>query len=88
MAKLRTSGYAARRFSFVTAFIGYCNYEAISANGNLQTAFFPLFAVHPQGVLPKRTDPKTERGLSQAATGRDTKEQESSMPPPPAPAAG
>src|SRR5208282_58424 len=36
MAKIRTSGYATRRSSFVTAFIGDCDYEAMPAIGNPQ----------------------------------------------------
>src|ERR1035441_4222120 len=42
MAKIRTSGYATRRSSFVTAFIGDCDYEAMPANGKLQTAIFSI----------------------------------------------
>jgi len=40
------------------------------------------------GVLPKRTDAKTERGLSQAAAARDAKGQEFPRPLPPATGCG
>jgi hypothetical protein len=34
--KIRTSGYAARRSSFVTAFISDSDYEVVPVIGNLQ----------------------------------------------------
>src|ERR1039458_2098348 len=43
MAKTRTSGYATRRSSLVTAFISDSDYEAKPANGNPQTAMFSIF---------------------------------------------